>query len=140
MSTVVSTNLQSKAVATPPVIKDSAGTEVGRFCRAFVNFNGTGVVAINASFNVTSITDNGTGDYTVNFTAAFADANYCPVLGLSPAIGVSTSAGSWHGGVATDGSGVPLTKTTTALRLKMAVQAGPGALTDMPENNLAVFR
>jgi hypothetical protein len=45
-------------------------------CRAWVNFNGTGTVAIRASGNVTSITDNGTGDYTVNFTNAMPDTNY----------------------------------------------------------------
>lgn len=45
-------------------------------CRAWVNFNGTGTVAIRASGNVTSITDNGTGDYTVNFTNAMPDSNY----------------------------------------------------------------
>jgi len=45
-------------------------------CRAWVNFNGTGTVAIRASGNVTSITDNGTGDYTVNFTTAMPDGNY----------------------------------------------------------------
>jgi hypothetical protein len=44
--------------------------------RAWVNFNGTGTVAIRASGNVSSITDNGTGDYTVNFTTAMSDANY----------------------------------------------------------------
>jgi len=43
--------------------------------RAFVNFNGTGVVAIRASGNVSSITDNGTGDYTVNLTSGVADEN-----------------------------------------------------------------
>ena len=46
-------------------------------CRAWVNFNGTGTIAINASGNVTSITDNGVGDYTANFTVAMPDANYC---------------------------------------------------------------
>jgi hypothetical protein len=46
-------------------------------CKAWVNFNGTGTVAIRAAFNVSSIQDNGTGDYTVNFTTALADANYC---------------------------------------------------------------
>ena len=46
-------------------------------CRAWVYFNGTGTVAINASGNVTSITDNGIGTYTVNFTNAMPDANYC---------------------------------------------------------------
>ena len=45
-------------------------------CRAWVNFNGTGTVAIRQSGNVTSITDNGTGNYTVNFTTAMADADY----------------------------------------------------------------
>jgi hypothetical protein len=44
-----------------------------------VNFNGTGTVAIRASGNVSSITDNGTGDYTVNFTTAMPDANYAAV-------------------------------------------------------------
>ena len=43
-------------------------------CRAWVNFNGTGTVAIRASGNVSSITDNGTGDYTVNFATALPDA------------------------------------------------------------------
>jgi hypothetical protein len=46
-------------------------------CRAWVNFNGTGTVAIRGSGNVTSITDNGTGNYTVNFTTAMSDVNYC---------------------------------------------------------------
>jgi len=45
-------------------------------CRAWVNFNGTGTPAIRASGNVSSITDNGTGDYTINFTNAMPDANY----------------------------------------------------------------
>jgi hypothetical protein len=49
-------------------------------CRAWVNFNGTGTVAIRESGNVSSITDNGTGDYTVNFTTAMPDVNYA-VLG-----------------------------------------------------------
>lgn len=44
--------------------------------RAWVNFNGTGTVAIRASGNVSSITDNGTGNYSVNFTTAIGDTNY----------------------------------------------------------------
>lgn len=45
-------------------------------CRAWINFNGTGTPAIRASGNVTSITDNGTGDYTLNFTTALPDINF----------------------------------------------------------------
>jgi len=48
-------------------------------CRAWVNFNGTGTVAIRASGNVTSITDNGTGDYIVNFSTSMPDSNYSVV-------------------------------------------------------------
>lgn len=49
-------------------------------CRAWVNFNGTGTVAIRASGNVSSITDNGTGDYTINFATAMPDANYAATM------------------------------------------------------------
>jgi hypothetical protein len=71
--------LKNGVANTPPTIQDSAGTEIGTLCRAWVNFNGTGTVAIRASFNVSSITDRGTGLYTLNFTTALPDANYCGV-------------------------------------------------------------
>lgn len=51
--------------------------------KAWVNFNGTGTVAIRDSFNVSSITDNGTGDYTVNFTTAMPNANYVATVNCS---------------------------------------------------------
>jgi hypothetical protein len=60
-------------------ISDRAGTgftNIPGQARAWVNFNGTGTVAIRAQYNVSSITDNGTGNYTVNFTTAMPDANY----------------------------------------------------------------
>ncbi len=98
MSSLQVDNIQTYT-SNPPVIKNSSGTEVGTFCRAWVNFNGTGTVAIRASFNVSSITDNGTGDYTVNFTTALADANYTAVAagsgdisgGSNPRQGPNTS-------------------------------------------------
>lgn len=58
-------------------------------CRAWVNFNGTGTVAIRASGNVTSITDEATGNYTINFTNAMPDINYCVCANGSPAYGVA---------------------------------------------------
>jgi len=58
-------------------------------CRAWVNFNGTGVVAIRASGNVSSITDNGTGNYTVNFTNAMPDVNYSVTASSGGASGYS---------------------------------------------------
>lgn len=72
MSTIKATTLSnlagSKTVPTDTVVDGSA--------KAWVNFNGTGTVAIRRAFNVSSITDNGTGDYTVNFTNAMVDANF----------------------------------------------------------------
>ena len=72
--------LTNKTLTTPNIDSAQFATVSGTApiypCRAWVNFNGTGTVAIRASGNVTSITDNGTGDYTVNFTTAMSDANY----------------------------------------------------------------
>jgi len=65
--------LGSSVLATP------SGSAPSYTCRAWVNFNGTGTVAIRASGNVSSITDNNTGDYTVNFTTAMPDANFAAV-------------------------------------------------------------
>jgi hypothetical protein len=71
LATAESTLVQFNASGSAPVYA----------CRAWVNFNGTGTVAIRASGNVSSITDNGTGDYRVNFTTAMPDTNYAAVFG-----------------------------------------------------------
>lgn len=65
------------------VLATPTGSAPSYTCRAWVNFNGTGTVAIRASGNVSSITDNGTGDYTVNFTTAMPDTNYAPTALLN---------------------------------------------------------
>jgi len=74
--TLTSPSLTSPTLTTPNIdsaqIPTVSGTAPLYMCRAWVNFNGTGTVAIRASGNVTSITDNGTGDYTVNFTTAMS--------------------------------------------------------------------
>tara|TARA_R110000787_G_scaffold284738_1_gene398814 strand:+ start:15953 stop:16345 length:393 start_codon:yes stop_codon:yes gene_type:complete len=71
--TVVSDNFETSTGAIPQL----GGADVTtRLCSAWVNFNGSGTVAIRASYNVSSITDNGTGDYTANFTTAMPDVNY----------------------------------------------------------------
>ena len=73
-------SLTSPTLTTPNIdsaqIPTVSGTAPLYMARAWVNFNGTGTVAIRQSGNVTSITDNGTGNYTVNFTTAMADADY----------------------------------------------------------------
>jgi hypothetical protein len=69
-------------IAANAVTTAKLGTaEASGLCKAWVNFNGTSTVAIRASYNVSSITDNGVGIYRVNFTTAMVDANYCAVGG-----------------------------------------------------------
>jgi hypothetical protein len=58
-------------------------------CRAWVNFDGTGTPAIRASGNVSSITDLGTGQFTVNFATAMPDINYAPVATCTHAVGIT---------------------------------------------------
>jgi hypothetical protein len=101
-------------------------------CRAWVNFNGTSTVSITASGNVSSITDNGTGDYTINFTTALSDANYNFVTNSSN----TTSANilciaqlNWDNP----------TKSTSALRL-YNLKSNTGALTDQNTISVSIFR
>jgi len=68
--------VQSSVTGTPPQFNDGAGTQTGTLCRAWVNYKGTSTVSIRGSFNVSSVTVNGTGDFTLNFTNAMSDANY----------------------------------------------------------------
>lgn len=72
-ATTLTGNIASARLATA---LNASGSAPYYVCRAWVNFNGSGTVSITASGNVTSITDNGVGDYTVNFTTAMPDANY----------------------------------------------------------------
>lgn len=81
--------------------------------RAWVNFDGTGTVAIRDSYNVSSITDNGVGDYTVNFSTAMPDNNYC--INATP--GDSTNLKS----VTTTA------RTTTSLTVITGVTGGTGS-------------
>lgn len=74
MSTL-SVGTVKSAASSPPVFQNSSGTEIGTLIRAWVHFDGYNN-AIDSSFNISSVTDNGTGDYTFTFANAFADANY----------------------------------------------------------------
>ena len=123
MSTLRVNTLQNAAGTGQPAMSGAA--------KAWVNFNGTGTVAIRASFNVTSITDNGTGDYTVNFTNALEDANYAPAFG-------SSNAASGTGRDQNIGIKNNVAPTTTALRIQVfEPNTGP---VDSLYTNVAIFR
>lgn len=101
MSTLSTANIESRAANTPPVIKDLNGTECGKFCRAWVNFNGAGTLAVRDSFNVDSVTDVATGKYTVNFTNGFGNTNYCPVMynNANSLVGLTNFSNQYTGGM-----------------------------------------
>ncbi len=101
---------------------------------AWVNFNGTGTPGIRASGNVSSITDNGVGDYTVNFSNAFADTNYAVFAWARYAVNASnTLVGTFAW--ASD------TKTTGAVRIRVQYSdPGSTGAHDSPEVNVMVVR
>ena len=96
-------------------------------CRAWVNFNGTGTVAIRASGNVSSITDGGTGTYTVNLTTAMSDTNYAAV----------GSAGNATGGFSQGVLDFKAYTTSTVLINTIFGTSGPQ---DSTFTNVAIFR
>ena len=105
MSTIKTETLSTPSNATVPV-----DTVVNGTAKAWVNFNGQGTVAIRRAFNVSSVTDNGTGDYTVTLAVAMPDTSWAPVITHRDAIYEGMSA--IHGD--------PLTTTT----VRIAVHQG----------------
>jgi hypothetical protein len=99
-------------------------------CRAWVNFNGTGTVAIRTSGNVSSITDNGTGDYTINFTTAMPDVNYA-ISGLAN----RNTTGGYGQYICT-----PYNQAQTSSTFRIAVVAYDGNFYDCPQVTLMVLR
>jgi hypothetical protein len=75
--------VQSSVTGTPPQFNDGAGTQIGTLCRASGSYsyvNGSSAPSKNATYNITSITLNATGNYTFAFTTALPDANYSVVI------------------------------------------------------------
>ncbi len=114
-----------------------ADTVVDGTAKAWVNFNGQGTVAIRASFNVTSITDNGTGDYTVNFTNAMVDTNFC-FSGVAEPGTSQTNYTIWG-----FGTSAPFTRTTSSIRVKTGyvnTTAANSVAADVDVISVAIFR
>jgi hypothetical protein len=119
-------------------IQDSTGSSspaINGLAKAWVNFNGTGTVAIRASLNVSSITDNGTLSYRVNFTNAMPDVNYSYVFGGT---NVNDSTGTnYTGFYATTGG----TATTSLAFVGLNIyNGGANQSADNPVINVTIFR
>ena len=122
MSTIKTTTLSTQGGSTVPV-----DTVVNGTAKAWVNFNGQGTVAIRRAFNVSSITDRGTGLYTVNFTNAMPDTNYAIV-------GMADDTGSYGGVFNTNSS----TYATTSVGVFYCQNNTP-ALVDFQVASVAIF-
>lgn len=133
MSTLkVNTLTDTAATKSVPIEDVVNGT-----ARAWVNFNGTGTVAINAQYNVSSITDNNTGDYTVNFTNAMPDANYS-VVGTTSTLAALTATSVLE---ILDTTGTP-NITTSSVRVTTSLVSGTlnRTPTDKVFVGVAIFR
>ena len=113
-----------------PNVLNATGSAPMYACRAWVNFNGTGTVAIRASGNVSSITDNGTGDYTVNFTTPMPDANYAATANWTN--------GSSSSRYAQDGPAIPVTYGVGSVRILLS--DGAADAHDGSKVSVAIFR
>lgn len=120
--------IKADALSTLAGAEVPMATVVSGSAKAWVNFNGTGTVAIRAAFNVTSITDNDVGDYTVNFTTAMPDANY--------AASVSGSASEANHAYLSLHRSVP----AAAGSLRVRASNGANAATDLYQATVAIFR
>lgn len=130
LTTPTIATIKSASASTPTVFQDSNGTQVGTLCRAWVNFNGTtSPGTIRAQFNVSSVTKNSTGDYTVNFINAFSDTNYAAV----------GSCGSGTPGVSDSASSVRIYAPSAGSQ-QIRTITDAGATTDPDRVLLAVFR
>ena len=132
-SSVVSDNFETGTGAIP----NMGGADVTtRLCSAWVNFNGTGTVAIRAAYNVSSITDNAAGNYTVNFAAAMTDVNYNVSMSTTSYSNTNnTTSAVIRGNSAANCT--PELKTTTQLKVIMATAAGAGF--DAADMNVMIF-
>ena len=126
MSTIIASNISdgTTSVASTYVVNGSA--------KAWVNFNGTGTVAIRRALNVSSLTDNGTGDYTVNFTAAMSDANYAQL--------VTAGRLNDRNNIFTLGTQATYAGNKTTTFCRIITQSSTISLTDMDMVDCAIFR
>ena len=125
---ITTDDIATNAVTAPKI----GTTEQSRMCRAWVNFDGTGTVAIRASYNVSSITDVGVGIYTVNFIAPMPDANYALVVGgnaLSNGSTYTFPIGRLNG-----------TYTANAVDVVQTATGGGGSNADPTIMTVAIFR
>lgn len=123
------TGAAGAAGATGPAGPAGPAGTAGTGCSAWVNFNGTGTVAIRNQLNVSSITDNGVGTYTVNFTSNLPDANYATIASANPQSGAAYNYAV----------GNPEAVPPTVSGVRVVAERSDGAAADLLNFSVAVF-
>ncbi len=133
---VVTVDISNGAITAEKLNGAQSGSAPIYAARAWVNFNGTGTVAIRAAGNVSSVTDNGTGDYTVNFTTAMPDANYSLQMTLQRGDGAGVNPG--YACIYATASNAYTSLISSAARITTANSATTAS--DMPYVGVSIFR
>lgn len=130
---IIDADMLAANAVTTAKINDNAVTDAKQnlsgAAKAWANFDGTGTVSIRTSFNMASITDNGTGDYTLTFTTAMTDADYCVVC-------TTVESGNPNRGMVLRDDSAPV---NTSVRVG-TFRSSTGESVDCDINSVAVFR
>lgn len=134
MAGTVTASIVKNDTTSPPAFQNSAGNEIGQLCRAWVSFNGTTGAIRGTAFNISAVTRNTTGDYTITFSTALSsvlpDANYVVVSTCNKRSSTRTTLLQTHETTAP-------TTSTIALRLTDTADA---SFQDMAYCYVAIFR
>ena len=129
---VTTTKVNDAAITAPKLSGGQTGSAPIYGCRAWVNFDGTtSPPTIRASGNVTNVTKNATGDYTINFTTAMSDANYSAVssVGAASSTNATLICAKYAG-----------TSTSASFRIQSTANASSSTYYDLADISVQFFR
>jgi len=121
--------LTSTGAGSPPAFEAVATTNAAFVCKVWINLDGTGTIAIRDDEGVSSVTDNGTGDYTITFDTAFANDDYCAVTGQS----------RYNNATFNNNTGIQITSQTTTIIRVITWRPSDEAVIDHEIANVAIF-
>jgi|TARA_R110000772_G_scaffold39749_1_gene93237 hypothetical protein len=137
--TIVTSATAAADVPKPTALSTASGSAPSYSARAWVNFNGSGAVGIRASGNVSSITDNATGKFQVNFTTAMPDADYA-VQCTAPSFSDTNDAVCAKVRGSSTGTGIPNVQTVSAVQVVYGNNQSPATFYDPAYYYVSIFR
>jgi hypothetical protein len=133
MSTLVAQTISNGTVST------SSANVIQGSAKAWVNFYGVGTATINASYNISSVTRNAAGDYTINFTNAMANSFYTVAFGVTSSYDASFGTAGFYNTTTNGTTTAPSTMTTTQLRFATCGKFSVSAALDSYTTTVTIF-